>query len=73
MDYSKTPLSVGGVDEPDPYGPHGAKGVGEPPYGAAASAVVSAIENGLGTTFRHHPITSSDVLDKIEAGDTEVS
>jgi hypothetical protein len=73
MDYSNSPLKVGGVDEPDPYGPHGAKGVGEPPVGAAAAAVVSAVENGLGTTFMHHPITASDVLDKIEAGETEVS
>jgi len=73
MDYSNSPLKVGGVDEPDSYGPHGAKGVGEPPYGAASAAVVSAIEAGLGTTFMHHPITASDILDKIEAGETEVS
>jgi len=72
LDYSQAPLEVGGVDKPDPYGPHGAKGVGEPPYGAAASAVVSAIENGLGATFQKHPITASDVLDKIAAGETEV-
>lgn len=73
LDYSNTPLKVGGVNEPDPYGPHGAKGVGEPPTGAAAAAVASAVENGLGTTFQTHPITASDVLDKIAAGDTEVS
>lgn len=72
LDYSATPLKVGGVGEPDPHGPHGAKGVGEPPYGAASAAVVSAVGNALGTTFRRPPITPSDVLDKIAAGETEV-
>ena len=73
LDYSETPLLVGGVNEPDPYGPHGAKGVGEPPYGAASAAVVSAVENALGTRFHTFPITPSDVLDKIADGETEVS
>ena len=73
LDYTEQPLKTGGVNKPDPYGPHGAKGVGEPPYGAAASAVTAAIQNGLGATFQHHPITPSDVLDKIAAGETKVS
>lgn len=72
LDYSERELQVGGVDEPDPYGPHGAKGVGEPPYGAASASVVSAIKDALGTTFREHPVTPSDVLEKIREGETEV-
>ena len=72
LDYSESELIVGGVDEPDPFGPHGAKGVGEPPYGSAAAAVASAIENALDTTFNDHPITPSDVLQKIREGEVQV-
>lgn len=62
----------GAVNEPDPYGAYGVKGVGEPPYGAGASAVTSGVYDALGALFRNPPVTPSDVLDKIEAGDTEV-
>jgi len=71
-DYSANPPKVGGVGEPDPFGPHGAKGVGEPPYGSAAAAVASAVGDALGTTFETFPITPSAVLEKIENGETEV-
>ncbi|MFB6197042.1 MAG: molybdopterin cofactor-binding domain-containing protein, partial [Halobacteriaceae archaeon] len=73
LDYSTEKLMVGGVDEPDPYGPHGAKGVGEPPYGAAAAAVVSAVRNALGGyTFEEFPLNPSRVLNAIESGETGV-
>jgi xanthine dehydrogenase molybdenum-binding subunit len=72
LDYSKTQLEVGGVDKPDPYGPHGAKGVGEPPYGAAAAAVASAVQDALGTTFMQFPLSPNTILEKIESGETRV-
>jgi CO/xanthine dehydrogenase Mo-binding subunit len=36
------------VEEPYPFGPHGAKGVGEIPMDGPAAAVANAIEDALG-------------------------
>jgi len=72
LDYSETPLKVGAVGAPDPFGPHGAKGVGEPPYGSAAGAIASAVRDALGVTFTEFPITPSSVLEKVRNGETEL-
>lgn len=72
LDYSETPLKVGAVGAPDPFGPHGAKGVGEPPYGSAAAAIASAVRDALGVTFTEFPMTPSAVLEKIRNGETAV-
>lgn len=72
QDYSETPLQTGGVGEPDPFGPHGAKGVGEPPYGAAAGAVASAVRDAIGVTFHEFPISPSKVLEKIDSGEADI-
>lgn len=61
----------GGVDEPDFFGAHGGKGLGEPPYGAGAGAVTNAVYNALGTDIEP-PVFSSKVLDALENGETEV-
>ena len=71
-DYVAGDFHVGGVDEPDPYGPHGAKGVGEPPYGAASGAVASAIKDALGVTFKEFPVTPDKVLEKVRNGEVEM-
>jgi CO/xanthine dehydrogenase Mo-binding subunit len=45
------------VEEPYPFGPHGAKGVGEIPMDGPAAAVAGAIEDALGgVRFDHLPI-----------------
>lgn len=44
------------VEEPYPYGPHGAKGVGEIPMDGPAAAVASAVEDALGVAFDALPI-----------------
>lgn len=72
LDYSEAPLKQGAVGAPDPFGPHGAKGVGEPPYGSAAAAVASAVRDALGVTFHEFPLTPSRVLEKIENGETDI-
>lgn len=64
---------VDAVGEPDPYGPYGIKGIGEPPYGAGASAITSAIRDALGMTFDEPPIRPADVIDAIESGEAEVN
>ncbi|HUS68798.1 MAG TPA: xanthine dehydrogenase family protein molybdopterin-binding subunit [Kofleriaceae bacterium] len=44
------------VEEPYPFGPHGAKGVGEIPMDGPAAAVASAIEAALGVPFDELPV-----------------
>lgn len=45
------------VEEPYPFGPHGAKGVGEIPMDGPAAAVASAIEDALGVAFDSLPVS----------------
>ena len=44
------------IEEPYPFGPHGAKGVGEIPMDGPAAAVANAIEDALGVPFDSLPI-----------------
>ena len=54
---------------PDPETPVGAKGVGEPPVGAAYAAVMNAIADAVGVdVFRRAPVTLDIVLMSLEAG-----
>ena len=51
--YLDVPLEMqwDAVNEPDPYSPTGARGIGEPPLGSAAAAVVCAISDALGGAY----------------------
>jgi CO/xanthine dehydrogenase Mo-binding subunit len=51
------------VEHPEPTGPFGAKGVGEPPIVAIAPAVANAIAAATGTRLRKLPFTPERVLD----------
>jgi CO/xanthine dehydrogenase Mo-binding subunit len=44
------------VEKPYPFGPHGAKGVGEIPMDGPAAAVAGAVEDALGVAFDRLPI-----------------
>ncbi|MEM9488508.1 MAG: molybdopterin cofactor-binding domain-containing protein, partial [Myxococcota bacterium] len=44
------------IEEPYPFGPHGAKGVGEIPMDGPAAAVASAVEDALGVPFDQLPV-----------------
>ena len=56
-------LQTDWVDKPDPTSPMGTKGIGEPPLGAAASAVVCAISDALGGfVFNRTPIKADMIL-----------
>ncbi|HUH00449.1 MAG TPA: xanthine dehydrogenase family protein molybdopterin-binding subunit [Kofleriaceae bacterium] len=44
------------VEKPYPFGPHGAKGVGEIPMDGPAAAVAGAVEDALGVAFDRIPI-----------------
>jgi len=75
--YSK-PLSIldipavmqaDALDMADPDTPVGARGVGEPPVGAAYGAVMSAIQDAVGEdVFRRAPVTADIILMSLEHG-----
>ena len=61
------------LDLPDPETPVGARGVGEPPVGAAYGAVVNALIAAIGVeAFRRTPVTADLILASLEAGATRV-
>ncbi len=55
-------MDVALVEDPYPFGPGGAKGVGELPMDGGAPAVVSAIEDALGLHLDHLPATPERLL-----------
>jgi CO/xanthine dehydrogenase Mo-binding subunit len=67
--YLDVPLEMhwDAVNEPDPYSPIGSKGIGEPPLGAAAAAVICAISDALGGVYFHRtPVTADMILNARE-------
>jgi CO/xanthine dehydrogenase Mo-binding subunit len=56
------------VESEDPFGPFGAKGVGEPPYGVPAPVIANAIYNAIGVRFREIPINIKSILDGLKSG-----
>ena len=66
--YLDVPAEIawGAVDKPDPANPVGIKGVGEPPVGSAASAMVSAVSNALGgLVFARTPIVPDMIINAV--------
>ncbi len=59
-------MQVGAVDLPDPVNPVGAKGMGEPPMGAAASALLSALSDAMdGHIFYRTPVTPDMIVNAL--------
>ena len=54
------------VETDDPYGPFGAKGVGEPPYGVPAPAIANAIYNAVGVRCNEIPINIRSILNGLK-------
>jgi CO/xanthine dehydrogenase Mo-binding subunit len=54
------------VEERDPSGPFGAKGVGEPGLVATAPAVANALNNAIGVRVKDLPITMEKVWDALK-------
>ena len=50
------------VEQPEPTGPFGAKGIGEPSLLPTAPAIVNAIQNAVGVRIRELPATPEKVL-----------
>jgi CO/xanthine dehydrogenase Mo-binding subunit/aerobic-type carbon monoxide dehydrogenase small subunit (CoxS/CutS family) len=61
------PIDVLLIEEPDPLGPYGAKGVGEPALIATAPAILNAIQDAAGIRLTRVPATPDRVLAAIRA------
>lgn len=59
-------LVVKYVEHPEPTGPYGARGVGEPLMVPGAPAIANAVYNAIGIRFKRMPITPEDVLKALE-------
>ncbi|HKE46055.1 MAG TPA: xanthine dehydrogenase family protein molybdopterin-binding subunit [Steroidobacteraceae bacterium] len=68
--YLDMPLEMhtDAVDKPDPTSPLGTKGVGEPPLGSAAAALLCAISDALGGHVFNRTPVSPDMIVNFTAG-----
>ncbi len=57
------------VEHPAAAGPHGAKGVGEPPVVVSPAAVAAALADAIGVPIRTTPFTPERVLRAIRGGE----
>jgi CO/xanthine dehydrogenase Mo-binding subunit len=56
------------IEPIDPFGPFGAKGLGEPPYSVPAPAIANAIYNAIGVRFAELPINIRPILEARNKG-----
>jgi len=57
------------VEDPNPTGPYGAKGVGEPPVAGTAAAFANAVAAATGIRFTRLPIRREDLLAALQGRD----
>ncbi|MEO6123087.1 MAG: xanthine dehydrogenase subunit D [Ilumatobacteraceae bacterium] len=50
------------IEEPDPFAPLGAKGVGEPPTVSSTPAIVAAIRDAIGKPLDRVPVRPTDII-----------
>lgn len=67
LDVSET-FNVDGVDKDDPDNPLGIKGAGEPPMGAGASSLLSAISDAMGGHLFNRAPVSADLILSVAEG-----
>ena len=56
------------VEDPEPLGPYGAKGIGEPALIPTAPAILNAVHHATGVRLRRLPILPHRVREALEAG-----
>ena len=62
------PIRVFFEEHPYPYGPGGAKGIGELPMDGAAPAILNAVRNATGLDISRLPLTPEDLSRLWEEG-----
>jgi CO/xanthine dehydrogenase Mo-binding subunit len=62
------PIRVFFEEVPYAYGPSGAKGIGELPMDGPAPAILNAIEDAIGRSVDHIPLTPEDLMKTLTAG-----
>ena len=67
----RIPTATIAIEDPNPTGPYGAKGTGEPPVAAAAAVFANAIADALGVRFTKLPITREDILEAVRKGNDD--
>jgi CO/xanthine dehydrogenase Mo-binding subunit len=55
------------VENEEPGGPHGAKGIGEPGLVCTLAAIANAVDNAVGIRVRDLPLTPEKLLSKIKS------
>ena len=55
------------LEIPEPYGPHGAVGIGEPSLTSTAPALLNAVSDAIGVRMNEIPMTPERVLTAIES------
>jgi CO/xanthine dehydrogenase Mo-binding subunit len=63
----RLPTEAMAVEDPNPTGPFGAKGVGEPPVAGAAAAFANAVADATGIRFHRLPISRQQILLALKA------
>ena len=58
------------VEDPEPLGPYGAKGIGEPALIPTAPAILNAVHHATGLRLRRLPILPHRVLEALDAHDS---
>jgi CO/xanthine dehydrogenase Mo-binding subunit len=56
------PVAAELVEEPEPFAPYGAKGVGEPPTVVSTAAIVSALRAATGRPLTRVPVRPDDIV-----------
>jgi CO/xanthine dehydrogenase Mo-binding subunit len=56
------PVTADLVEEPEPFAPYGAKGVGEPPTVVSTAAIVSALRDATGRPLTRAPVRTDDIV-----------
>ena len=59
------------VEDPEPLGPYGAKGIGEPALIPTAPAILNAVHHATGVRLRRLPILPHRVREALEAGEPD--
>jgi CO/xanthine dehydrogenase Mo-binding subunit len=64
-------IAMSFIEDPEPLGPFGARGIGEPSFIPGGAAIASAVGNALGEPVSELPLTPERVLARLTRGPRE--